>query len=225
MEGNMQLFPTFIFALGLGLSSAGAGAVSLIANGGFETGTFTPVSHPNYDTITQAGPQDLTGWTVGNSLAWGVNAPDMNTHSGIGYVDLTGIGDTRPRGILSQTILTTAGNQYDFSIFESQDFVGPAAIDVFANGVPLLLSGIPGFWNYAPHAATYGELTSTFIANSASTTISIVGRALGFTQYMIGLDDVSVTARVSAVPVPGALPLFATAMGAMCALRRRKKSQ
>ena len=44
---------------------------------------------------------------------------------------------------------------------------------------------------------------------------------------MIGLDDVSVTGPVSAVPVPAALPLFASGIGAFGLQswrRKRKKS-
>ena len=176
-----------------------------------------------YDKITQAGPQDLTGWTVGNSLVWGLNATDINTHSGNGFVDFTGVGDTIPHGILYQTIATTVGNTYDFSTFLTPDFGGSVGIDVFANGVALALAGTPGFWNYAPTGASYGLMTSSFVATSSSTIISIAGRPLGSTQFMIGIDDVSVTGNVSAVPIPGALPLLASAIGALFVARRRRK--
>ena len=222
----MRLFRTCVFALGLGIAAAEAGAVSLIVNGGFEAGNFTPVGGgiTTYDKITQAGPQDLTGWTVGNSLVWGVNATDMNTRSGIGFVDLTGIGDTIPHGILNQTITTTAGQKYDFSTFLTQDFRGSIGIDVLADGVSLALLGTPGFWNYAPDGATFGEITTSFFAKSSSTIISIVGLPLGSRQFMIGLDDVSVSASVSPVPVPGAFPLLLTAIGALCFAKKRRSS-
>jgi hypothetical protein len=56
-------------------------------------------------------------------------------------VDLTGIGDTIPPGILSQTISTIVGGQYTFSIFETQDFGSTVTgINAFSNGVKFALS-------------------------------------------------------------------------------------
>ncbi len=223
----------------MGVTAAPVSAVELITNGGFESGNFTPVGfdYPEspafgeilfYDRIEQAGPQDLTGWTVGNSLVWGLNADDINTHSGAGLVDLTGVGDVTPHGILNQTINTLVGQQYTFSVFETQDFGGGVGFDVLANSVALVLSGTPGFWDYSATGATYGQITGVFTATSTSTTISIVGHVLGSTQYMIGLDDVSVTGPgLAETPIPPALPLFATGLGAMGLLgwRRKRKAQ
>lgn len=220
-----------------GLTAAPVGAVELIVNGGFESGNFTPDPSPNdrYDTITQAGPQDLTGWTVGNSLVWGYDPTDINVHAGHGFVDLTGIGDTIPHGILTQTIPTLVGQQYTFSVFLTQDFdsgnTGINGIDVFADGVQLVLAGTHGYWNYNPTGATYGQLTANFIATDTSTEIRIqsIVFAPGFHPFMIGLDDVSVTgpALAGEVPVPAALPLFATGLGALggvVLLRRKRKN-
>ena len=188
----MKLIRSVVSALVLALTPASAGAVELIVNGGFEAGNFTPdASIPTYDTISQSGPQDLTGWTVGNSVGWGVNATDINTHAGAGYVDLTGIGDTVPHGILNQTIATLVGQQYTFSIFATQDFVG-IGFDVLADNVLLALVGTPGFWAYGG-IAPYNQITGIFTAAATSTTISIVGHSFSSTRYMIGLDDVSVT--------------------------------
>jgi hypothetical protein len=192
--------------------------VELLTNGGFESGNFTPVGGgiSTYDTITQGGPQDLTGWTVGNSLVWGVNTTDINPHAGNGFVDLTGVGDTTPHGILNQTISTIVGQQYTFSIFETQDFGSSVVgINAFANSVALVLSGTPGFWaDNSGLNATYGQLTGVFTATSTSTLISIgsIAFAPGFHPFMIGLDDVSVTGPVATTPLPAALPLFASGL-------------
>jgi hypothetical protein len=227
LEIAMTLLRSIVVTLALGLMAGKAGAVSLIVNGGFEVGNFTPVGGgiTTYDTITQAGPQDLTGWTVGNSLVWGLNTTDINTHTGNGYVDFTGVGDTTPHGILYQTIATNIGTTYDFSAFLTQDFRGSVGIDVLANGVLLALVGTPGFWNYDPAGAGYGEMTASFIASSSSTLISIVGKPLGSRQFMIGIDDVRVNGPVlSVVPIPGALPLLASALGALGLMRRKRKT-
>ena len=207
----------------LSLMPASVGAVELIVNGGFEAGNFIPdASISTYDTITQTGTQDLTGWTVGNSLGWGVNATDINTHAGAGYVDLTGIGDTVPHGILNQTIATLVGQQYAFSIFATQDFVG-IGFDVLANGVLLALVGTPGFWPYGS-IAPYNQIIGVFTATTPSTTISIVGHSFSSTRYMIGLDDVSVTGPgITAAPIPAAFPLLATGLGGLGLLGWRRK--
>jgi hypothetical protein len=211
----------------LSLFAAPASAVELITNGGFELGTFNDTNNDHYDVIpTENSAQDLTGWTVGNSLAWGVNTIDINPHAGNGFVDLTGVGDTNPHGILNQTISTIIGQQYTFSIFLTQDFTSAVGIDVFADSVALVLSGTPGFWgDNTGLDATYGQMTGVFTATHTSTPIRIQSILFGSTVFMIGLDDVSVTGPdvVGTTPIPGALPLFATGLGALGLLGWRRK--
>lgn len=198
--------------MGAGLSGS-ASAAQLLVNGGFELGNFTPGPNPTYDTITSNGPQDLTGWTVGTSLippvgaqtslVWGFNTLDINPRTGSGFVDLTGIGDTVPHGLLSQTIPTIIGQQYTFSIYETQDFSSAfTGIKAYANNVEFALLGTPGFWlDNSGRTATYGLLTGTFTASTAATVISIGSIQFGSQVFMIGLDDASVTGpTVDAVP-------------------------
>ena len=121
------------FTFGLMLSGA-ADAVELIQNGGFENGSFHPTgSFATYDTISASSPlpQDLSPWTVTHgSLGRGVGATDINTHTGSGFVDLTGVGDNGNHGTLSQTLSTILGQTYAFSIFTTLYFGnGGIAVD------------------------------------------------------------------------------------------------
>lgn len=221
----MRSIMVSISALLLCLPASAASAAELIVNGGFEVGNFTPIGGgiPFYDLITEGGPQDLTGWTVGNSLVWGKNTDDINPRTGSGFVDLTGVGDTTPHGILNQTISTIIGQEYNFSMFATQDFRGSLGFSVLANSVTLALLGSAGFWDYSPTGAVYSQVTGVFTATSTSTTITIAGATLGSRQFMIGLDDVSVTGPVPSVPVPAALPLLASGLGALGLMSRRNK--
>jgi hypothetical protein len=203
----------------LGLSGT-ASAVELVANGGFEAGTFH-ATVPGYDVIP-AGGTDLTGWTVGNSLAWGFGATDINTHSGSGYVDLTGVGDNGAHGTLSQTLSTTSGQLYAFSVFTA--FFNPSVgITVTLDGVPLTLTGTPG--TYDGTTAIWGQLTGMFTATGASSLLTIAGQP--GESFTIGLDDVSVTGPdATAVPEPATWIMMLIGFGgiglSMRHVRRRK---
>ncbi|MGZ5866501.1 MAG: hypothetical protein ACXWKC_14070, partial [Xanthobacteraceae bacterium] len=123
-------------------------------------------------------------------------------------------------------VSTIVGQQYTFSIFLTQDFsTSIVGINVFENNVALALSGTPGFWaDNSGLTATYGQMTGAFTATSTSTPIRIESIAFGSRVFMIGLDDVSVTGpSVAETPIPGALPLFASGLGALGLLGWRRK--
>jgi hypothetical protein len=127
-----------------------------------------------------------------------------------------------------QTVSTIIGQQYNFSIFETQDFPSTiVGINVFADGVVLALLGTPGLCvDNTGLTAVYGKLTGVFTAIHTSTPISIRSIAFGSQVFMIGLDDVSVTGpAVSNVPLPAALPFLASAIAGLgfIAWRRRNK--
>jgi hypothetical protein len=217
-----------VLSVAFGLMSGSAGAVELIQNGGFENGNFHSQGFPTYDTISASSPlpQDLSSWTVTHgSLVWGVGATDINTHIGSGFVDLTGVGDNGNHGTLSQTLSTILGQTYTVSIFTTLYF-GNGGIAVDQNGVAIALAGSYGTWspnNFGVGPATWGQLTGTFIAGSASTTINIAGFPNG--SFMIGLDDVSVDGPLaSAVPEPStwAMMILGFAGVGFMTYRRRK---
>lgn len=213
--------------LALGVAAGSASAAELIVNGGFESGTFThDTLFPTYETIA-AGNTDLTGWTAGagTSFVWGVNATDINTFAGAGFVDLTGVGDTVPHGIINQTISTVGGQQYTFSVYTTLDpNAGTVGIDVTADATAIVLSGTYGTWvGYSPSGAIWRQLTGTFIAADNSTIISIAGQA--GSSFMIGLDNVSVIGPdvVGDVPEASTWALMILGFGAVGAAARRSR--
>lgn len=215
--------------LALGLMCGSASAVELIQNGGFETGNFQPTGSPTYDTITSTGSQDLDGWTVvqngasqNTSLVWGKNATDINVHSGTGFIDLTGVGNTVPHGVLSQTIATIIGQQYNFSVYTTLDT--GVAFRVFANSDELTLAGTFGTWNYASDGAVWLPVTSSFVATSDFTTIKIAGN--DGAAFMIGLDDLSVTGpAVEAIPEPSTWAMMILGFMGVSFLAYRRRTQ
>lgn len=210
----------------LAFAAPAAAATELIVNGGFESGAFTPYTPgAHYDVITSGGAQDLTGWTVGNSLVWGQGATDINTHVGAGFVDFTGIGNTVPHGALFQTLATTSGQTYNFSLFTTLDIANPVAgIIVTIGGVPLTLSGINGVWDYSPTGAIWRQVTGSFVAGGASSVLSIAGQP--GSSFMIGVDDVSVQAAAlsGGVPEPATWAMMLLGVAAVgIGMRRRRR--
>lgn len=220
---NIRVVLNYLAIAVSSLLAGGAQAVELISNGGFESGSFhADAAQPDYETIgAGSANQDLASWTVTKgSLVWGLNASDINTHAGSGFVDLTGLGDNGNHGTLSQTIATVVGQSYDFSVYTTLD-LGRGGIKVDVSGQPLALSGSYGYWNETPTGASWGQLSGSFVATSASTTIDIAG-VPGF-SFMIGLDDVSVTGpAASSVPEPSTAALGLTGLSALVVARRRR---
>jgi hypothetical protein len=229
---SSSILLTTVFALALFAPTGSASAVELIANGGFESGHFHGDSAaPRYDTISQssAQPQDLSSWTVTNgSVAWGLNPTDINTNTGVGFVDLTGVGDNGNHGTISQTISTVIGQTYAFSVFETLYF-GAGGITVDENGHAVSLTGSPGFWGPGISGinlhASWGQLTGTFVADNTSTTIGII--ALSDRSAQIGLDDVSVTgpAAVGGVPEPSTWAMMIVGFCGLGFIAYRRKSK
>ncbi len=188
------------------LSSFAANA-NLIVNGGFESGSFSNTL-ANY-MVLNPGDTALTGWTIDQGVAWGLNPTDgFSASVGSGFVDLSGLGNRSPTGAMSQSVSTEVGGDYLFSI----DLFG-GATSVFLNGIGLALvaGASSGGWT------TY---TSTYTAVSETTMISLRNRDGASSTVFV--DEVVFSARSVAVPEPGTIGLLGIGLLGLGLVRRRK---
>lgn len=194
---NLLLVTTLTFSIAL---TAGSASANLVANGSFEDGDFVNTA-ANYMRLN-AGDPALTGWTVADTVAWGLAPTDGNTASdGVGFVDLSGFSAESPNGELQQILSTVSGLSYAFSI----DRQG-GAIDVSIDGAPVALTagGSNGAWT------TY---TGTFEATTAASLLSIANAAPG--NRIVFID------RISVVPEPGSLGLTLLGLAFVTSASRR----
>lgn len=196
--------PVIALALGLGLMLGGQATAgsNLVANPGFETGSFsdwtvsgTISTMPKYTYVT-----DVT-------YAYG-------PHSG-SYYALIGAESTDPL-TLSQTISTIAGDQYTFSWYLASDSSEENQFTATWNGSTVSSQSDIGVQGY-----TLYSFTET--ATSSSTTIAF---SIYNNPGYFYLDDVSVTQNpisLFAVPEPSSLVLGGLGAIAVIAVSRRAR--
>ena len=183
---------------GLGFAIGGLAAIALAGatlaftgptNGSFETGTYVD-GGSGFEQLN-AGDTSITGWTVdAGSVDWiGTYWPAQD---GSMSIDMSGVD----AGTISQTIATTIGNTYTVSFFLSGNPAGLPTVktlDVSATG------GATASYTYD---VTGNDLTNmnwtqetyTFLATSASTTLSFVSTTAG--GFGPAIDNVVITETV-----------------------------
>ena len=164
------------------------------------------------DLVTNGGFEtgDFTGWTqTGNTSFNGVQAPGPGptVHSGNASAFFGPIGSL---GGISQNLATTAGTQYRIDLFLLPDGGTPSAFSVTFGGTTLT--------SLTNLAASSSFIQFTFLATATSAN-TVLGLNFRDDPGFMFLDDVS----VNNVPLPAALPLFATGLGALGLLSWRRK--
>lgn len=151
-----------------------------------------------------------SGWTVSGSGNWGYQTGDD------GRTDVSAFQaySNDSAATLSQFIVTTAGTTYELIFWSRVTYDDvPGNVLTYAIGDAGPVS--------APATTGYAMTSTSFTATSASTELTFAFETeLGAGAW--SLDDVSVTASASAVPLPGALPLLGGGLALLGVAARRR---
>ncbi len=217
-------------------TGSGAAQANLLTNGSFED-TTNFVNQGNDTMTVGVGSTTISGWTVngaasGNDgVAWigPANPFGIAAQDGSYSLDLTGYTNGAPYAGVQQSVATTSGDTYALTFYLGAEISGVGTYSIDACGgstcqtssVNIVTAGSGSPVN------SWTLETLDFTATSASTLISLLGTNSGGVQEYIGLDNVNlIDTGASATPLPAALPLFATGLGAMGLFgwRRKRKS-
>ena len=179
--------------------SADANA-NLLTNGSFESGSF---SDQGNDTMSLfVGSTAIAGWTVigtssGASLGWvGPTSPwGLSAEDGSYFLDLTDYIAFGPYGGVSQTFATTAGHKYEvtFWLGSSPEWGIQDSLTASAAGASETFTST----NSGSQINLWQPETFDFMANSSSTTLSLLGASA---DNYIGLDNVVATEFGGTIP-------------------------
>ena len=213
----------FVAAAAIGFAAVTSAAqANLLTNGSFENGNFNGCANPDGcgdNTMSlPVGSTAITGWTVTNgSLAWiGPDNPfGLTAANGSYFLDLTDYRDASPYGgVASVTVATVVGATYalTFDLGSDPTYGVQDGLTAGADGFSQQFTST----NDGSQHDLWQLETFTFVANSASTTITLTG-ATG--EKYIGLDNVA----LNQTPLPAALPIFAGGLGMIGLIAGRKK--
>jgi Protein of unknown function (DUF642) len=228
----MKLLFGVALIVGIGIVQ-NAAASSLLMNGDFEVPVQGPPLFASFNV--PANSTLITGWSVvqGNvDLTTTANyGPLTNTLDLSSKQDIDLIGDSSGTngvyGGLSQSFATTAGQTYRLTFDYSHNPGTASPTGTYAANVTVADGHAPGnlslstVVSQANGAAIWQAFSEDFTATSDLTLLTFIDSQGGFNAG-IYLDDVSVD-PVATTPIPAALPLLASGLGALGLLGWRRK--
>ena len=204
--------------------TASPATAAIVQNGSLETlaGPFVNTSF-NYQQLGN-GSTFITGWTVSTSsghivLAQSPTGDGQSAADGTYFVDLSGLGSESPDGALSQTIHTSAGATYAFSLDLASSNTGTVFASV-GGAVLSLTSGsafVVGGTSWTPWS---GAFTGDALNHSPLLTIGdgTPGSQIDF------VDNISIVQTGAAgVPEPATWALMILGFGGIGASMRRRR--
>jgi choice-of-anchor C domain-containing protein len=208
------------FALACAVLARPADAAPLLQNGDFEVGP--DASAKGYLPLF-AGDTSIPGWTVigaDGCSQCGVDYIDnywQDAQSALGTTNSIDLSGNDPGGV-AQTFSTDAGQKYEVTFWIAGN---PDASSDKTGQVQVSTGGQTQDFTFTQDSKTkahmgWVELTYSFVADAAQTTLTFLSTTTG--PWGPALDNVS----VSAVPLPGALLLFGTALAGIGLFGRRR---
>jgi hypothetical protein len=221
-----------IAVLPLAILSTCASA-QIVSNGGFET--FTGAFGADGGAQLTSASTTLTGWTiVGGAVAGDIavlhnpNIYNLTASSGNNFLDLTGYSNTGfPKGVSQVLTGLVAGQTYAFSmdlgirngacVSGGDNCHGPVSATVSigsTNQTFTEASTVAG--------NVWGTFGFNFVATGSTMPLTINGISVPTGNEFLGVDNVSVTGAVAAVPEPETYALLLAGLTALGSFARRR---
>ncbi len=173
------IIPAFALALGLAAGAREAAAVSMVANGGFESGVLSP-------------------WTAAN----GVEIDTAFPHAGRFDASFSTVSSVP--ATLTQDIATVPGAAYRLSFFVLDE--AASALDTFTVTFGGFITTITGDAAFDPaQAGSYASVTLLLPGAAVTGGITRLGFAAVNGNAAFNLDDVALTPAVQDIPEPGSM--------------------